>query len=192
MLGMSGTGEMQPSSPRCSTQRLVLCVLLLIANCSSGHGQQDLAQSKNAARSEVAPTLVQAQELIQQAQFQQARDLIQDALRSDPSNVEALNLLGIVETHEKNYSQAEEAFRQALRLDSGLRTAHNNLGNLYVAEQKFDLAEKEFNAVLKTAPADRDANYNLGLLFMAKGSPIAAISHFQRVHPQTVETRFNL
>src|SRR5262249_33696492 len=86
----------------------------------------------------------------------------------------------------------EQAFQQALRISPGSKTTHNNLGNLYVAEQKFDLAEQEFRAVLKSAPADRDANYNLGLLLLAKGSPNGAIAHFQRVHPQTIETRFNL
>jgi tetratricopeptide (TPR) repeat protein len=32
----------------------------------------------------------------------------------------------------------------------------------------------------------------LGLLLLAKGKPLAAIQYFQRVHPLTVETRFNL
>jgi tetratricopeptide (TPR) repeat protein len=187
---MLGTASMQAPSPRCRTKWLVIPVLFLA--CSAGYARQNSSESKDARRSEAVSNLGQAQELIQHGQFEQAKSLIEGQLQLDPSNVEAFNLLGIVDTNQKNYSQAEEAFRQALRLDPGSKTTHNNLGNLYVAQQKLDLAEKEFNTVLKTAPTNRDANYNLGLLLMAKGSPLQAVSHFQRIHPQTVETRFNV
>ncbi|HTT19318.1 MAG TPA: tetratricopeptide repeat protein [Candidatus Sulfotelmatobacter sp.] len=181
---------MRPSSP-CRAHWLVLLLLCLTTH-GSGQTPNTATQRKSSTSPVAAPNLVQAQELIQQGQFAQAKSLIEHQLRLDASDIEAYNLLGIVATNEKNYSQAEEAFQQALRLAPGSSTTHNNLGNLYVAEQKLDLAEKEFNLVLKTAPANRDANYNLGLLLMAKGSPLSAITHFQRVHPQTVETRFNV
>jgi tetratricopeptide (TPR) repeat protein len=190
LLAVLGTSSMQSSSPRCTPERLVLFVVL--AMCSAGQAQQNSTPSKQAARTEAAPNLIQAQDLIQHGQFEQARKLLEDQLRVNPSDVEALNFLGIMETNQKNYSQADEAFQKALQFDPASKTTHNNLGNLYVAEQKLDLAEKEFSTVLKAAPANRDANYNLGLLLLAKGSPAAAIAHFQRVHPQTVETRFNL
>ena len=181
---------MQPPSLRCRTQWLVVIVVLLI--CSSGDAQQKPSESKNAAQPETASNLIQARELIEHGQFEQARSLVEDQLKVDPSDVEAYNLLGIVDTNQKNYNQAEAAFQQALRLDPGSKTTHNNLGNFYEAQQKLDLAEKEFNTVLKASPGNRDANYNLGLLLMAKGSPLQAVSHFQRIHPQTVETRFNI
>jgi len=188
-LEMSGTASMQPPSPRCRTQWLVIFVLLA---CRAGYTQQNPSESKNAGRSEAVPNLAQAQELIQQGQLEQAKSLLEDQLKLDPTNVGAYNLLGIVDTNEKSYSQAEEAFQRALRLDPGSKTTHNNLGNLYVAQQKLELAEKEFNTVLKSAPNNRDANYNLGLLLIAKGSPLEAVSHLQRIHPQTLETRFNV
>jgi tetratricopeptide (TPR) repeat protein len=181
---------MQPPSPCCRTQWLGISVLLL--TCSFGYAQQNPSEHKNAGRSEAASNLGHVRELIQEGQFEQAKSLIEDQLKEQPSDVEAYNLLGIVETNEKNYSQAEEAFQQALHIDPGSKTTHNNLGNLYVAQQKLDLAEREFNTVLKSAPANRDANYNLGLLLMAKGSPLLAIPHFQQIHPQTVETHFNI
>ena len=167
---MSGTASMQPPSPRCTRQWLVTSILLLA--CGSGYALQKPSESKNAGPPESASRLVQARGLIEHGQFEQAKNLIEDQLKLDPGDVEAYNLLGIVDTNQKNYSQAEEAFEQALRVDPGSKTTHNNLGSLYVAQQKFDLAEKEFNTVLKTSPGNRDANYNLGLLLMAKGSPL--------------------
>jgi tetratricopeptide (TPR) repeat protein len=181
---------MQPPSLRCRTQWVVVFGVLLI--CSSGYSQQKPPENENAGRSNTASNLIQARELIEHGQFEQAKDLIDDQLKLDPKDVEAYNLLGIVDTNQKNYSQAEAAFQQALRLDPLSKTTHNNLGNFYVDQQKLDLAEKEFNTVLEASPGNRDANYNLGLILMAKGSPIQAVSHFQRIHPQTVETRFNI
>jgi superkiller protein 3 len=160
--------------------------------CSSDHAQQTASQARKPGQPASDPTVVQVQALIQQGELEQATSLLEERLKLNPSDVETYNLLGIVDTNRKQYSEAEDAFRKALQVDPGSTRTHNNLGNLYVAEQKLDLAEKEFNAVLKTQPTNRDANYNLGLLLLAKGNPTAAIAHFQRIRPPTVETRFNL
>ncbi len=134
----------------------------------------------------------EAEELVQKGELERAKEKIEEQLKLSPSSVEGYNLLGIVCASEKDYDHALDAFRQALKLAPDSTKTHNNLGNLYVTQQKLDLAEKEFTGVLRLAPANRDANYNLGLLLLAKGAPVPAIQHFQRVHPQNVETRFNL
>lgn len=163
----------------CRSYPLAVTVLL-IAICGPSHAQH------------TAPNLREAEQLIQAGQLDKAQTALEEQLQRDSSNVEAYNLLGIVYTNQNNYAQAAEAFAHALKLNPHSTSTHNNLGNLYIGEQKAELAEKEFKTVLKTAPADRDANYNLGLLLLAKGSPLASIPYFQRVHPQTLETRFNL
>jgi len=185
---MLGTAPMRVASPGSESQWVRVCLLILLVGCSSFAQQAPRANAGAVPNSQ----LREVQTLIQQGAFEQAKKLVDDQLQLNPSNVEAYNLLGIIETNRRNFSEAEQAFQQALRLDPGSKTTHNNLGNLYVAQQKLDLAEKEFNTVLKVAPANRDANYNLGLLLMAKGSPLAAVPHFQRVRPQNVETQFNL
>jgi tetratricopeptide (TPR) repeat protein len=132
------------------------------------------------------------QELLRRGQFEEATRVVKAQLNADPSNLEAYNLLGIIYTSHKDYVHAEEVFQQALQLDPNSNTTRNNLGNLYVAQQKLDQAEKQFTTVLKSDPANRDANYNLGLVLLARNSPRTAIPHFERVRPQTVETRMNL
>ena len=169
---------------------LVLIVLAIpIPNSAS---PPILPQGKGTTQSSPVSSLQQAEQLIQQGLFEEARTIIREQLTRDPANLEAYNLLGIVYTDEKDYDHALEAFQHALKLAPGSTRTHNNLGNLFVAQQKFDLAEKEFRKVLSTAPANRDANYNLGLVYLAKGAPVAAIQHFQLVHPLTEETQFNL
>jgi tetratricopeptide (TPR) repeat protein len=171
----------------------ILVVAVLAVSGLAFAAQQPSRNGHSAGQSaEVASPFQQAEQLIQQGLFEQATEIVAEELKQNPSSVEAYNLLGIAYTGDKDYAHAVDAFQQALRLAPDSTKTHNNLGNLYVAQQKFDLAEKEFTKVLSLAPANRDANYNLGLLLMAKGAPLAAIPHFQRVHPLTVESQMNL
>jgi tetratricopeptide (TPR) repeat protein len=166
--------------------------LLAILQFSHASSSQSSPQVPTSSTPGSGSPLHEAQTLLQQGQFEQAKAILDEEVRRDPAKADAYDLLGIVYTSEKDFVHAHEAFDQALKIAPNSKTTHNNLGNLYVAEGKFDLAEKEFAGVLKAAPADRDANYNLGLLLMAKGNPLAAIQHFQSVRPQSVETKLNL
>jgi tetratricopeptide (TPR) repeat protein len=149
-------------------------------------------QKTGVPSSSTNPALQRAEALVQQGQFEQAKSVVSEQLKLNPSSIDAYNLLGIICTDEKNYVTALDAFQQALKLAPHSSTTHNNLGNFYVAEQKPDLAEKEFAMVLKTVPDNRNANYNLALLLIAKNRPESAILHLQRIHPQNVETQFQM
>jgi tetratricopeptide (TPR) repeat protein len=154
-----------------------------------------LAQEQPAptsARESESAGLAEAQKLLQQGAISEARQKIQGELALHPTSVAAYNLLGILYSSEKDYDSALQAFQHGLRLNPKSVKTHNNLGNLYVAENKIDLAQKEFEVALHLDPGDAEGNYNLGLLLMAKGESAAAIPHFQRVHPQSLETQFNL
>jgi len=171
----------------------VFCLLSALAVPSLGKAGLQLPQESHASKpAAVSAPFRNAEKLIQQGQFEEARRIVEEQIELNPSSVDAYNLLGILLTGEKDYDRALEAFQHALKLAPGSTKTHNNLGNLYVAQQKFDIAEKEFAGVLREAPANRDANYNLGLLLLAKGSAAAAIPHFQRVRPQTAESQLNL
>lgn len=158
-------------------------IAILIAICAAQQGPPENQQPA---------TLREAESLIQKGSFEEARKLLEDQLKRNPSSIDTYNLLGIVYTNEKDYDGALDAFQNALKLAPNSTKTHNNLGDLYVAQQKLDLAEKEFTKVLSLAPANRDANYNLGMLQLANGAPAAAIQHFQRARPATIEVRFNL
>jgi tetratricopeptide (TPR) repeat protein len=188
---MLGTTAIQISGRSCN-YRIGIAILFAALLPPFSNAQQPPAHKNHAPVALSNSPLLHAQELIQTGQLDQAKNVINEQLLRDSSNVEAYNLLGIIFTNEKNYTEALDAFQQALKLKPNSTSTHNNLANLYVAQQKPDLAQKEFDRVLQIAPANREANYNLGLLLMAEGSPLPAIAHFQRVHPQSVETQFNL
>lgn len=187
MLGIASIAK----SGRTSTRRLSTVLLLALAISPAAKSQEPVSKNSHPALPRVSP-LLQAQQLIQSGDLDQAKNVIEEQLQRDPSDVEAYNLLGILYTNERQYAQALDAFQQALKLHPNSTSTRNNLANLYIAEQKPDLADKELQQVLQIAPTNRDANYNLGLLLLAKGSPVAAIPHLRRVHPQNLEVQFNL
>ena len=189
MLGCASI-QAQKANRRLGLPGVLALILLAISTPDLASQLPHRGNTRQTAKA-ISP-LQQAEELIQQGSFEQARAIIGEQLARNPADVDAYNLLGIVDTDEKDYDHALEAFQHALNLASNSTKTRNNLGNLYVAQQKFDLAEQEFTRVLSVAPANRDANYNLGLVLLAKGAPLAAIQHLQRVHPLSVETRFNL
>ena len=171
-------------------QFLVGTVLSAVLSSLAASSQQTTPSHK--LESGDTSRLSRAEALLSQGEYAEAEKETQSRLQADPSNIEGLNLLGIIYTNEKEYGKARDAFEQALKLSPNSTKTLNNVANLYAAQGNVDEAEKEFRKVLSLAPSDRDANYNLALLLMAKGSPTAAIPHLQRVHPQTPETRFNL
>lgn len=181
----------QKHDPRWRTPAILALILLTIPTAGQSPRQHTAAQPLRDSAT-VSPQIQEAEELLHNGNFQQAREILEEQVALHPSSIEAYNLLGIACTNEKDFEHAKDAFDKALELAPNSPKTHVNLGNLFVAEQKFELAEKEFKGVLRTNPANRDANYNLGLLFLAKRIPSDAIPYFQRVRPRNAETQFNL
>lgn len=150
------------------------------------------AAANSPRQSAIQSPFAAADTLLREGSIAEARQKIQELLALHPDSVAGYNLLGIVDSGEKDYSGALEAFQHALKLSPNSAKTHNNLGNLYVVQNHPELAEKEFHRVLRLNPSDKEGNYNLGLLLLAKGSPRSAIPYFQRVHPANTGTKFNL
>ncbi len=129
--------------------------------------------------------------LLHQGHLDEARAMALDTLSQHPS-ADGFNLLGVIESQQKDDTGALAAFHNALQLAPRSVAAHTNIGNVYLTEKKFDLAEKEFRTVLQIAPQDQAANYNLALLLMTRGSPTEAIPYLEKIHPETVQSRFGL
>jgi tetratricopeptide (TPR) repeat protein len=133
-----------------------------------------------------------AEALLQQGKFAEAKSRIQEEIRQNASNAEGYAILGLVYTAEKNYPEAFSAFQQGLKLNPKSSGIRNDLGNLYVLQGDLERAEKEFRQVLRVNPMDADASYNLGVVLLAKKQPADAVLCFQRVHPPTIDSRLNL
>ncbi|KAA6464776.1 tetratricopeptide repeat protein [Acidobacteria bacterium AB60] len=172
---------------RCQSAILTKVVHLVLIGIACG--APSLAQKHV---SDPNAPLAQIESLISQNRMEEARARTMEELGRNPSNVDAYNLLGMIQANLQDFQGAEESFKKALQLKPSSTRARNNLGGLYAAEKKADLAEKEFREVLKEDPANRDAHYNLGVLLMLKGAPALAVAQFQQVHPADPPTRLQL
>ena len=134
----------------------------------------------------------QAEMLMRQGRLDEAKSLVLEDLRHNPSSVDGYNLLGIVENGQRDYAGAVEALKHALQLAPNSAKTRVNLGNTYVAQKHMDLAENEFRAALRLEPSNRDANYNLGMLLLTRGAAAESIPYFEHVRPANPATSFNL
>lgn len=151
-----------------------------------------ILQPELSAQQPPAGSMQSIQVLMQQGNWDQAKSALAKVLRRNPSNVEAWNLLGIVNSEQHDDADALAAFESALKVAPASAGTHNNLGNLYLSERKLDLAEREYRTVLRLDPRNRNANYNLAALLMQRGQPGQAIAYLERIDPADNETRLSL
>jgi len=154
--------------------------------------KQTSATPQKRHNEKMSPNLQEAEALLQQGQFEQAKAKIEAELQKNPSSVEAYDLLGFLYSAQKDYANAVETLHKALRIAPQSAKTHNLLGNIYVSQGNIESAEKEFRASLRTDPANQEANYNLGLLLMSKKQAGEAIRCLERVRPGNIPTKFNL
>jgi tetratricopeptide (TPR) repeat protein len=156
-------------------------------------GQQAPPSKQSAHPASKAPSpFADAEALLRQGKFEDAKSRIQEELQQNPSRPEGYGLLGLVYTAEKKYTEALSAFQQGLKLNPKSTGIRIDMGNLYVAQGNFDLAENEFREVVRLNPADNDGNYNLALVLLAKKKPAEAIPFLLRIHPPTIASQFSL
>ncbi len=67
----------------------------------------------------------------QSGSLQRAMRLYQETLRLDPSYVDALNNLGVIYIHEKDFLAAQRSFEKAIRLNPGYVDPYYNLACLF-------------------------------------------------------------
>jgi tetratricopeptide (TPR) repeat protein len=102
--------------------------------------------------------------------FLPASLLAEDALstllerrRSEPSNADLCQQIGIAYTRLENFAEAEKFYREAVRLNPRFWAAHKNLGTVLWFMDRKEESEREFLAVTKVLPADPVPHLYLGL-----------------------------
>jgi tetratricopeptide (TPR) repeat protein len=76
---------------------------------------------------------------------QEAFDLIQQAVKVDPTNPSYLDSLGWAYYRLGKFSEAEKSLKEALRIDSSSGTIHEHLGDVYQKQGKLDMARASWN-----------------------------------------------
>lgn len=76
--------------------------------------------------------LESASKLIHQEKYEQAIDILNQAIDSEPDNADAWNLLGYASRKEGNLAVSEEAYSKALRIDPNHKDALEYQGELFL------------------------------------------------------------
>jgi Flp pilus assembly protein TadD len=124
----------------------------------------------------------------------EARALLQEAVRLAPDSVEAKNNLGNAWMKAGNWREAEACFQQALALQSDEPYALNNLGNALLQQGRLPEAVTRFEQALRAKPDFPEPRFNLANTLAQTGRPTEALAHYDRylqLKPDDVEARSN-
>ncbi len=106
------------------------------------------AKAKAFAKSRVE----QAQQAMQQRDFETARKFVEEADASDPNQPSILNLKGEILMQQKEFDQAEGAFKKAAKIDPKFREAQYNLAEIPFRKKEYAKARERFEALFSQTP----------------------------------------
>ncbi|HSB14104.1 MAG TPA: tetratricopeptide repeat protein, partial [Bryobacteraceae bacterium] len=97
--------------------------------------------------------------------YQEATELLERAIRFDPTGAYSYNALGISYLEQAAYDRAIAAFQDAIRLAPYWAYPLHNLALTHTEAGKYDEAIKTYRRAMTLAPAYSYLPYNLGLLY---------------------------
>jgi tetratricopeptide (TPR) repeat protein len=102
-----------------------------------------------------------------------------DALKRDPTSLEALLELSRLALRSGHRSAAITCCRQAIFCHPGEPAAHVNLGGLLIESGEFEAARTAFAAALAVSPSLSSAHQGMARALTALGDPAAASAHWR-------------
>jgi arylsulfatase A-like enzyme/Tfp pilus assembly protein PilF len=102
--------------------------------------------------------------LADQGKVNEASEIFQRVLQTDPNNAPALQNLGIVALRRNDINGAQSFLNRALELNPRLPLALNTLGVVYARQNDFAHAVDAWNRAVAIDPRQYDALYNIGFV----------------------------
>jgi tetratricopeptide (TPR) repeat protein len=125
---------------------------------------------------------------VERQQFAAAIDtLTQQVLPATPTNLKALNLLGIALTSAGRAEEASARFQQALAIDPNFLPARKNLAINEFARGMLAEAQRDFEQVLTRAPDDEVTHLHLAEIAFQRKQPRAALPHYEKAHARVTQ-----
>ncbi|MDP1602069.1 MAG: tetratricopeptide repeat protein [Legionella sp.] len=122
----------------------------------------------------------QAVESFRGGRLEEARLLLEQALRLAPAMPEAHNNLGMVFQSQSRRAEAREAYLRALALLPGYPEALNNLGLAWIEEGNQSEAIRSFEKALASNPEYSSAHLNLAIVYDRLGKRTDAFRHYRK------------
>ena len=109
---------------------------------------------------------------------QEAAMVCESILQKNPKHVDALHLMGVMLSNNKQYIQALGFFNEALNLHNKNAVMYNNRANLFIQLKQVELAMDDFEKSLAINPKYAEAYYNRGIAFDAINKTEEAIEQY--------------
>lgn len=111
----------------------------------------------------------------QDGNLQEAADIFQDILSSNPDHPDALHYFGVLLHHGGQSEQAISLIEKSLSINPKQPAALNNLGNMYRLHERQENAEQAYWAAIRFDSGHADSWRNLADIQRQKEDPVAAI-----------------
>jgi cytochrome c-type biogenesis protein CcmH/NrfG len=112
---------------------------------------------------------------------------IEDVLKRDPNNLQALISLGNAYFDMNQYNKAIDAYQRALKIDPRNADVRTDMGIMYRSIKDYDSAIREFRQAAKDNPTHIESRFNLAIVFdndkKDKPAAIAAWEDLLRIAP---------
>jgi tetratricopeptide (TPR) repeat protein len=108
-----------------------------------------------------------------------AEELCRQFLKSQPTNPEALHLLGVVCQEQGKLDEAITALQEVIRLQPDLVKAYNDLGIVLSMKGAWHESRESFLHALRLKPDYAEAHHNLGIVLGKLARPTEAIRALQ-------------
>ena len=131
----------------------------------------------------------------QTGKIAKAREIYNKILTKNPTEPDALHLLGILESQEKNFGLALKLIKQAKKIDPNNASIHNNLGNIFKNLGEINKAKEEYEEALRIDPNSASAHNNLANILAKQNKMLEAITHYReaiRIRPEYTDAHYNL
>lgn len=146
------------------------------------HGQLssvgNTTANQAAVESHVCTLFLQAVQLEESSQPDQAADVYRSILHLDPHHAASAINLGTLCYNKRLFGQAEELYRRATVADSSYALAFFDLGNVLDELQRLPEAIETYRSAIRLAPRYADAHYNLALAYERTGERRRALRHW--------------
>ena len=100
-------------------------------------------------------------------------------LKANPTNIEAINNLGIILAFRNRKDEAIQRFQSAILLQPANIESNNNLGVLWLDKSKIEQAIQHIEKAHQLSPEDAHISYNLGMAFHRKSDYENAAKYYE-------------
>jgi predicted CXXCH cytochrome family protein len=132
---------------------------------------------------------------LHQGRNEDARRVIDRALRINPDLPDATTFLGLLASREGDVVRAESLFRSAINMQPDFAVPHNDLAGILAREGKYPEAEFHFSKAVEGDPTDPHVRHNYGVLLARTGPMDEALTQLKeavRLDPSSVQFRLDL